>query len=135
MSLSNNHCMLADRMYYLPIRPIVCNKHVYCVDCFAIFYKWKAPHKKQASDTVCTFYTLKRQWHLPCFVCMHYCVKRPKPSTQKQGKWHLSCFCVDDFGALNAIIHALIHAFVSLMCKSNTLSLAFFLCGAFQMFS
>ena len=47
---------------------------------------WKAPHKKPASDTVCMIYTLKRQWHLPCFVCMHYCVKRPKPSTQKQGK-------------------------------------------------
>ena len=58
---------------------------------------WKAPHKKQTSDTVCTIYTLKRQWHIPCFVCMLYCEKHPKPSTQKTKQMTYALFLCGRF--------------------------------------
>ena len=45
---------------------------------FTLWFNWKAPHKKQASDTVCTIYTLKRQRYLPCFVLHALLRKAPE---------------------------------------------------------
>ena len=71
---------------------------------------WKASHKKEASDTVCTIYTLKRQCTYPVLFACIIALSARNRSHKNKNNLHMCNVQIE-----------------------HILSLAFFLCGAFQL--
>ena len=70
-----------------------------CYSCFSVYtyiyglkfrvYNWKAPHKKQASDKMCSICTLKRQKYLPFL--KHVILRKARRNRPHKNKANVIC--------------------------------------------